>query len=105
MHGEGAFHGGGATPPILPHFSSTLITADELSMINKEPFQVVGKTFGFEGPGGELELFQIVGATEMLGRGRYYQVQMEGRVDYVEMSTPELHEWLENSIMVDCMQN
>jgi hypothetical protein len=46
-----------------------LITADELSMIDDEPFQMVGKKFGFEGSDGKPELFQIVGAGEMLRRG------------------------------------
>jgi hypothetical protein len=101
VHGEDTSHAEDAIPPDLP-CSSHPITVDELSTINKEPFRIVGKKFGIAGPDGEEWLLQIVGAAETIGRGRYFQVLMEGCVDCVEMSPLELREWLENSVVVDC---
>jgi hypothetical protein len=97
----GASHGQDATLPDLSRSSRTRpITDDDLRMIEQEPFRILGEKVIVEGSDGEPGLFQIVGTVEMIGSGRHYRVRMDGCVDHVEMSHPELTAWLKNSFVV-----
>lgn len=97
VHKKKALNGRDVAPSNIPS-SSHPITPQELDMIQNEPLRVVGKKFiAMEAP----ETYQIVGAGEMIEKGTYYQLRMEGCVDFIEMRFHELQELLQNCFVVD----
>jgi hypothetical protein len=97
VHINKALNGQDVAPSNIP-CSFHPITAHELDMIKNEPLRVVGKTFVAKGAPGP---YQIVSAGEMVEKGTYYQIQMEGCVDSIEMRFHELQELLQNCVVAD----